>query len=384
MSGLSNVEALPVRCKISRVVDTWPQNDQAAWLLALKEGDPIDPGGLASGWAPLTRRLTETEYGRWLNWLDESGELDRDVDPAARATKDRVRRYRAHLDSWLSPNSVQMILKSLGEMLRVTTNTHDHHWIGRAASRLQARATSSKNKRARMKSPDQLVSLGVSLMKQADLLLATAPRRAAILFRDGLIIALMAYRPLRIHNFTMIVLGQHLVQREGGRWLVFTASETKPRTALECPFPSFLEASLDRYLEIYRPFMIANGCRIEGPIRHLWVSRVGDPFTSAAIAAAIKRHTKEAFGLAINPHLFRDCAATMIATVSPEHAHDIAAVLGHSTLATSARHYNQARSLDAGRRFHATLRDVRSSAKRASKLAKAAQRDGKKPRKRRL
>lgn len=350
MTDLPNDGPAPTRCKISRIADTWPQNDQAAWLLALKEGDPIDPGGLASGWAPLSCLKAETDYGRWLDWLDECGELDPAVDPAARTTKDRVRRYIAHLQSNLSPYTVQSVLQSLGEMLRVTTNTHDHHWIGRAAGRLRGRATSSRNKRERMKSPDQLVDLGVSLMKQADLLLETDPRRAAMLFRDGLMITLMAYRPLRLHNFMAIVLGQHLVQRAGSRWLVFTAVETKPRTALECPFPAFLEAPLDRYLAIYRPIMIANGARIEGHARHLWVSRVGDPFSAKGVAAAIKLHTKRAFGLAINPHLFRDCAATMIATVSPEYVHDITVILGHSTLATSARHYNQARSLDAGRR----------------------------------
>ena len=44
-------------------------------------------------------------------------------------------------------------------------------------------------------------------------------RRRAVHYRDGLMIALMAYRPLRLTNFASIVLGVHLVQQRGGWWL---------------------------------------------------------------------------------------------------------------------------------------------------------------------
>jgi hypothetical protein len=60
------------------------------------------------------------------------------------------------------------------------------------------------------------------------------------------------------------------------------------------------------------------------------------------------------------PHLFRDGAATAIAIVDPEHVGTIASVLGHSTLATSERHYNQARGLEAGRRYHGTIEQLRN------------------------
>jgi hypothetical protein len=54
--------------------------------------------------------------------------------------------------------------------------------------------------------------------------------------------------------------------------------------------------------------------------------------------------------------------ATAIAIVDPEHVHIIADVLGHSTLSTSERHYNQARGLEAGRRYHCTIEELRNRA----------------------
>jgi integrase len=61
--------------------------------------------------------------------------------------------------------------------------------------------------------------------------------------------------------------------------------------------------------------------------------------------------TKAAFGVAVSPHLFRDSAATAIATDGPAHVRAIMPVLGHSRLATSETHYNHARSLDASRSY---------------------------------
>ena len=64
-----------------------------------------------------------------------------------------------------------------------------------------------------------------------------------------------------------------------------------------------------------------------------------------------KKATMAAFGRYLSPHLFRDCAATTIAIDDPRHARSIMDILGHSTLATSEKHYNQARSLDASRQY---------------------------------
>ena len=87
---------------------------------------------------------------------------------------------------------------------------------------------------------------------------------------------------------------------------------------------------------------------------------------SISIHNRIRRHTKAAFGVAIAPHLFRDCAATAIAIDGPAHARATMPILGHSTLAMADKHYNQASSLDASRRYLKILADLKRQSPRST------------------
>jgi integrase/recombinase XerD len=341
--------------RISKPVATWPDLDRAAWAMATACGSPLEPGGRASSWAPRSRYKAEIEYGHWLGWLERQGELDITAAPELRVTEDRVLRYLEDLQSRLSSFTVQTRLQGLGDVLRVMTETQQFSWISRAAGRLRARAVSIKNKRQKLKSSDQLVELGIALMKQADSRSETAAHAAALLYRNGLMIAFLAYCPVRVANLAAITIGKNLSKRGDSWWVIFTAEETKQKRPLEFPFPSSLTAALEHYLARYRSILAAKGAHHGSAGWALWISQDGGAFTAGGMAQAIKRLTKAAFGVEINPHLFRDCAATTIAIDDPEHAHVIAPILGHSSMTTSERHYNQAQTVDAGRQYHAVL-----------------------------
>ena len=62
----------------------------------------------------------------------------------------------------------------------------------------------------------------------------------------------------------------------------------------------------------------------------------------------------------INPHLFRDCAATTIAIEDPEHVRIASQILGHRSAATTERYYNQAQTIDAARRYQDFLVALRN------------------------
>lgn len=62
----------------------------------------------------------------------------------------------------------------------------------------------------------------------------------------------------------------------------------------------------------------------------------------------------------INPHLFRDIAATSIATEIPEDVGIVRSVLGHSDMRTGERFYNQARSVSVSLAYQAALNRFRS------------------------
>lgn len=73
----------------------------------------------------------------------------------------------------------------------------------------------------------------------------------------------------------------------------------------------------------------------------------------------VSLRTKAAFWQSLSPHLFRDCCATSVAIVDPENIDMIPALLEHRSLKTSERHYNQAQTLEAGRRFQDALSEIR-------------------------
>src|SRR5262249_59128513 len=84
----------------------------------------------------------------------------------------------------------------------------------------------------------QLLDLGLQLMDESKPAPGTAISRAdAIRFRDGLMIAFLAFIPPRRKNLAALEIGRHLV-REGDRWFVtIPREETKTRTPIEFVVP---------------------------------------------------------------------------------------------------------------------------------------------------
>jgi len=354
-----DLEGIPKAKRRCWPVDQWPEADRIGWDLALTPGDPFTPGGLGAGWADATRRQTASGYGRWLSWLDDKGMLEPSLAPAARATRERASAYVKEMQATLSPFTVQGYVQRIGDALRVMAPDQDVKWIARGAGNLRSRAVPVKDKRARLQSPQRLVALGLRLMVEAESKVVTL--QSAMDFRDGLIIAFLAYRPLRVKNLTMIRCDRHLVRRADAWWVAFAREEMKNKQPLEFPVPAELAAYLETYLATYRPVLLTRGGRqAPAPISRLWISRDATALGQKTFGYHIERHTHAEFGIALNPHLFRDCAATWIAIYNPEHVHIVAAILGHSTLETSEKYYNLADGLEAGRRYHDAIEERRN------------------------
>jgi site-specific recombinase XerD len=103
----------------------------------------------------------------------------------------------------------------------------------------------------------------------------------------------------------------------------------------------------------------------------LWISCDGSRMTKRGIYERVVRVTTEAFGVAINPHLFSDIAATTIAYADPERFRIAAQLLGHRRFATTEKYYLQASVAAANRRRQASLLAIRRS--RKSDLTSATQ-----------
>jgi integrase len=204
--------------------------------------------------------------------------------------------------------------------------------------------TPSRDKRRQLRDPVELIDLGYDLMARAETGEFGPPRYNAVGYRDGLIIALCASRPLRRGNLAALRIGVHLQNIAGVMRIVIPREETKTRVPIDMTWPKTLLPALQRYLSHWRPALLG---RHRDP-EMLWISRRGGGALSApTLACNVRRHTEEAFGIAISPHRFRDAAATMMAIRDPENVRAAAAVLGHGSYETTQKHYNLARQLDA-------------------------------------
>jgi hypothetical protein len=123
-------------------------------------------------------------------------------------------------------------------------------------------------------------------------------------------------------------------------------------------------APLHTYLAVHRPTLLVTP---ETPA--LWLGRNG-PLTVSGITQVIRAVSERELGMALNPHLFRDCAATMVATQDPEHARIIASILGHARQETSERYYNHAQSMAAGRAYQEIVHRQRGSRGRRSSASR--------------
>jgi len=172
----------------------------------------------------------------------------------------------------------------------------------------------------------------------------------ASLYRDGLIIALLAADPLRSANITALEIGRSLI-KDGATWsLEIPAEETKSGRPHLAVLPDWAAPRIDRYVNHYRPsFRNANGTS------RLWLSRNGRPLDDSSLYNVVRKRTYEAFGKPINPHLVRSCLATSTAIHYGANMGLAMTVLGHQSSKVTTRHYNQAKMIDAVRAYQEVL-----------------------------
>jgi integrase len=331
-------------------VDRWPEADRRRWLRACFAGDFLDDEvGARSGHAQISNAKAAKGYGRYLNHLSLVEPEALDEAPADRITPERV---RAYVDSLIAiGNSTYTILarlQELGEVAKVMDPNRDWSFINRLASTVRARHRPAREK-TNLRPSNELVDLGFELIREAQGLVGLD---AAIIHRDGLLVGFLALIPLRRRNLADLVLETTLV-REGAAWIVaFGEDDTKTHAPFEIGLPDILRIPLETYLDKHRPVLMTRSGRWARPVEDpLWVSKDGSPMTQMAIYDRIRARTKEKFGVAINPHLFRDAAATTMAIADPANVRLAAPLLGHRTFTTTEKYYRQARAEEAHRLF---------------------------------
>ncbi len=343
-------------------IEEWPARDRKIWTEGVEPKGLFDAAGAGANWSERSRRKTAGGYGYWLSWLEARGGCDPHLDPADRVTPKRVAAYVAELHSQRADYTVLCRIQELLDALRVLAPDKDWNWLARVYRDIRAVAQPVRDKLSRLKPIDELAALGERIMHEAETTRDWSARRRAVHFRDGIMIAMLAYRPVRIKNLAAMQLGQQLKKISGNWWILFAAEETKSHRAYEALFPGALVSRLQLYLELHRSVLLrGESGGAEADIDALWVSEVGTQLESGALARRVVNQTRAAFGKSIPPHWFRDAAATSIAVDNPRYVGDAHLILGHAGLETTQKHYNHAQSLEASRRHADTLARLRAS-----------------------
>ncbi len=339
----------------------WPAPDRRAWDAATSDGGLLGEAGLAVNWSAGTCSRVIQSYGRFLTFLEYRGELDHTRVPEERASRECVVAYVEELRQQCASVTVYGYILNLERALHVMVPDEDLGWLRRMASRLKARARPSRNKRIKLVPAENLFDLGMRLMQRALEADDLGLKRRAVLYRDGLLIAFLSTRLFRRRSFTNLEIGQHVVRVGDGYCLRLEPQETKNRRPYEAPLPENLTAYMDFYLERMRPVLLSGRTS-----DRLWITYAGTPMASDSMYLRLCKATERELGRPINPHLFRDCAATSMAIDDPEHIYILQPLLGHKSMATSEMHYNQAKAIEAARQYQSLIHRKRSEITRRS------------------
>ena len=238
----------------------------------------------------------------------------------------------------------------------------DWSWLLLAVKRLRSHARPVREKLPRLQPAEVVEKLGFDLMRRADNERDQSPFKRSLMFRDGLAIAFLIRRPLRLRNFAGIKIGTHLLGQDLAN-IAFPASEMKSKRPFEAAVPYNLRPLLHQYIEIYRSYLLSLApAKAEADLRTcdwtrnaLWISREGRAVDPGSFSKSIARRTRIAFGRDLTPHLFRDASVTTLVRDAPSSALLTKTILGHGSIDITNNHYNQAQTIDSSRRYAEAL-----------------------------
>jgi integrase len=333
-------------------IELWPQADRKAWNAACQSATRLKPGGRAGHLRPVTREDHAEQYGYLLGFLDRNGLLELEGPAAANVTAAKVDAYLAELKARVSSMTLHSRICRLRRATKYMAPTHDLAWLAEIEKDL-ALVARPRSKYDRLVLTEVLVQAGLKLVDEAERSPKLTKLTRACRVRNGLMLALLAFCPIRRKNFAALEIGHSFVKIRSRWWIVLSAAETKEKRADERRVNELLTPIVDRYISEYRPVLerSARSCKA------LWLSRNdGAPITAKEFARVIRKTTLSRVGVAVSPHLFRTSAVSSAAVHGGDNPHLGSAVLHHTHPNFTNEHYNRASSLSAAEAFRQIIR----------------------------
>jgi integrase len=335
--------------------DEWPEADRFAWTIVRRPAERLKRGGAASHMKDITCRDLARRYGYFLDYVQRTEGLDLTAAAAAYITPARVDGFLAELQARVRSVTVHGSIYKLRRMAQLLDPHRDFSWLVEIENDLAA-AMQPQPKFGRFVYSHVLIKVGTDLMTKAEAAMHRSALARARQFRNGLMVAMLGYHPLRPKNFAALELGLTFRLEFGSWWIVLPRSQTKEKRADERIVDSRLIPWIDRYLEVHRPVLAR---RLEAS-KALWLSsNNGRPLTICGVEDVISNTTLAAVGIRVSPHLFRTAAVSTAAVYAGNNPHLGSALLHHRDPRIREKHYNRASCLSATQSYSALVRALR-------------------------
>ena len=325
----------------------WPAADREVWTQACVAAQRLRPGSAAARMKSSTRTSLVRAYGYLLEFCHRNGLLDQDAEAGAHVTPEIIDAFVHHLHGRVGSVTRASYIGKIRRIAQILAPGRDLVWLGEFEGDLRYEAR-PRPKYHRIVSSERLLALGLELIRRGETSTYLTELARARLVRDGLMIALLALCPIRLRNLAELSVGRQLRRVGETWWIILEAAETKSNRPDERPVPKILTGPIDRWLAHWRTLFLKPGDAF-------WPSIKGGPLAYTYVGHIITETTRRELGVAVNPHLFRDCAVYTVAINAGDRMGIASGLLQHTDPRTTEKYYNKGASLGAVRRYQQIL-----------------------------
>jgi integrase len=277
-------------------------------------------------------------------FLQQTGRLNRDAAAACHVIPSNVEAYVAGLTAEVRSATIHGYIQGLRRAAELFAPLVDFSWLADIEQGLKL-VMEPSSKFDRLVLTTRLVEAGLTLMAEAQEFANTDLARARGV-RNGLMIALLAFCPVRLKNFASLEIGLTFKEANGTWWIALPSVSTKSRRPDERRVPGLLNGYIDFYLNQCRPILLRGKCTTNA----LWISsKTSGPMHASYVSGLISQMTLQTVGIAVSPHLFRTAAASTAAAYAGSTPHLASALLNHTDPRVTEEHYNRASSMSASK-----------------------------------
>jgi integrase len=294
-----------------------------------------------------TRTSLVRSYGYLLEFCRRSSLLDQGAEAGAHVSPEIIDAFIDELHGRVGSVTRASYIGKIRRIVQILAPGRDLVWLGEIEADLRY-AARPRPKYHRIVSSERLLALGLELIRRGEASKHLTALGRARLVRDGLVIALLALCPIRLRNLAELSVGRQMRLVSDTWWIILDADETKTGRPDERPVPGIVAEAIERWLGHWRSVFHPSD-------DSFWPSIKGGSLAYTFVGHIITETTRKELGVAVNPHLFRDCAVYTVA-INAGHRMGIASgLLQHANQRSVDKYYNKGASLEAVRRYQQIL-----------------------------